>query len=174
MEKVSIHLFGDADRWPFDVFSTGTISADVVAGSGESRRFVPARAGGGRVAQRLEHQQPAPARGRRDRARRPQRHLTSAGLRAAGPVIAGFCLVLLALPAIALYVSIEMLLGRKAFQPAFHFFALDAVRGGPDPQCDAGQPARRVVGRRGDHRVVLIALVVATIIYVIAWARRAD
>ena len=42
-ENVSMFAFGDADHWPFDTFTTGTISADVFVGSGAARRYVPAR-----------------------------------------------------------------------------------------------------------------------------------
>jgi hypothetical protein len=32
-EQTTLHLFGDADRWPFDRFATGTLSADAFIGS---------------------------------------------------------------------------------------------------------------------------------------------
>ncbi len=175
LEKVSIHLFGDADRWPFDTFSTGTISADVVAGSGESRRFVPARV---EVAGSLNGWNIESRRDTADHGTGLADHsATITFSRAQGPLalIAGFCLVLLALPAIALYVSIEMLLGRKAFQPAFStFFASMLFAVVPIRNVMPGSPP---AGSWIDEAItvwVLIALVVATIIYVIAWARRSD
>lgn len=175
LEKVSIHLFGDADRWPFDTFSTGTISADVVAGSGDSRRFVPARV---EVAGSLNGWNITSRRHAEDGGTGlADRNVTITFARARGPLalIAGFCVVLLALPAIALYVSIEMLLGRKAFQPAFStFFASMLFAVVPIRNVMPGSPP---AGSWIDEAVtvwVLIALVAATIIYIIAWARRSD
>ena len=174
-EKVSIHLFGDADRWPFDTFSTGTISADVFVGSGEARRYVPARV---EVSGALNgwdiHSQRRVSDGG---AGHVDDNATITFSRSRGPLalIAGFCLVLLALPAIAFYVSIEMLLGRKAFQPAFStFFASMLFAVVPIRNVMPGSPP---AGSWIDEAVtvwVLIALTAATVIYVVAWARRAD
>lgn len=173
-ERVSMHLFGDADRWPFDGFSTGTISADVFVGSGESRRYVPARVevSGSLNGWDIHNQRGAPG---------PGAHVDDSATitfsRSRGPLalVAGFCLVLLALPAIAFYVSIEMLLKRKAFQPAFStFFASMLFAVVPIRNVMPGSPP---AGSWIDEAItvwVLIALVAAMVIYVIAWARRAD
>ena len=41
-------------------------------------------------------------------------------------------------PAMALYAAVEMLLGKKKFQPPFSTrFAAMLLAGGADPQCDA-------------------------------------
>lgn len=90
-------------------------------------------------------------------------------------MILGICLVLLALPALALFAAIEMLLGKKQFQPAFSswfaamLFAVVPIRnflpGDPPP------------GSWIDEALVLwvlIALVAAMVIYVVAWARRSN
>ena len=167
--------FGDADHWPFDTFRTGTVSADVFAGSGESRRYVPARVeiagslNGWDI--RSERNAAAGSAGHADD------NATVSFKRSRGPLalIAGYCLVLLALPAIAFYVAIELLLGRKVFQPAFStFFAAMLFSVVPIRNVLPGSPP---AGSWIDEAVtvwVLIALTVATVLYVTAWARRAD
>ena len=110
---------GSADRWPFDRYTTKTISAEVFVGTGESRRFVPARI---EVSGSLYGWDV-----RADRS-------TSSG-EAVVPdddatiyfcahadrqaLIIGICLVLITLPALALFVAIEMLTGKRKFQPPF-------------------------------------------------------
>jgi hypothetical protein len=174
-ENVSMFAFGDADHWPFDTFTTGTISADVFAGSGAARRYVPARV---EIAGSLNgwdvHAERHAAAGSAGHA---DDNATVTFKRSRGPLalIAGFCLVLLALPAIAFYVSIELLLGRKAFQPAFStFLAAMLFSVVPIRNVLPGSPP---AGSWIDEAVtvwVLIALTAATVVYVIAWARRAD
>lgn len=174
-ENVSMFAFGDADHWPFDTFTTGTISADVFVGSGAARRYVPARV---EIAGSLNgwdiHTERHAATGSAGHA---DDNATVTFKRSRGPLalIAGFCLVLLAMPAIAFYVAIELLLGRKAFQPAFStFLAAMLFSVVPIRNVLPGSPP---AGSWIDEAVtvwVLIALMAATVIYVIAWARRAD
>ena len=174
-ENASLFVSGDADRWPFDTFRTGTISADVFAGSGESRRYTPSRVeidgslnGWDIISDR---QSEAGRPGHADA------NATIVFSRARGPLalIAGFCLVLLALPAVAFFVAIELLLGRKAFQPAFStFFAAMLFSVVPIRNVLPGSPP---AGSWIDEAItvwVLLALTSAMVIYVIAWARRAD
>ncbi len=173
-EQTTLHLYGDADRWPFDNFRTGTLSADAFIGKCDSDNYTPTRL---EVAGSLNgwniHSE------RLDRAATPHSddNVTISFSRARGPLalIAGFCLVLLTLPAIALYVAVEMVLGRKAFQPAFStFFASMLFAVVPIRNLMPGSPP---AGSWVDEAItvwVLIALTAATVIYVVAWARRAD
>lgn len=173
-EIVSMFTLGDADRWPFDSFNTGTISADVSVGSGEARRYVPARV---EIAGSLNGWDIRVDRHAAGTGGHVDDNASAIFSRSRGPLalIAGFCLVLLALPAIALFVAIELLLGRKAFQPAFStFFAAMLFSVVPIRNVLPGSPP---AGSWIDEAVtvwVLIALTMATVIYVIAWARRAD
>lgn len=173
-EQTTLHLFGDADRWPFDNFTTGTLSAEAFIGSCDSRNDAPARV---EVSGALNgwdiH------RNRSESAGIPHTddNVTISLSRSRGPLalIAGFCLVLLTLPAIAFYVSIEMLLGRKAFQPAFGTF-LAAMLFAVVPIRNV-MPGSPPAGSWIDEAItvwVLIALTAATVIYVVAWARRGD
>lgn len=174
-ENVSMFAFGDADHWPFDSFTTGDISADVFAGSGATRRYVPSRV---EIAGSLNGWD---VRVERHAASGSADHLNDNATvtlkRSRGPLalVGGFVLVLLALPAIALYVAIELLLGHKVFQPAFStFFAAMLFSVVPIRNVLPGNPP---AGSWIDEAVtvwVLIALTVATVLYVVAWARRAD
>jgi Domain of unknown function (DUF4436) len=97
--------------------------------------------------------------------------------RSKGPLIfdLGLCLILIALPALALMVAIPMALGRTSFLPPFStwyaamLFAVIPLRnflpGSPPP------------GSWVDQAVVLwvlIALVVAMSLFVVAWVRQRD
>jgi hypothetical protein len=174
-ENVSMFTFGDADHWPFDRFTTGTISADVFVGTGAARRYVPSRV---EIAGSMNgwdiHVERRAASGSVGRA---DDNATVTFERSRGPLalVGGFVLVLLALPAIALYVAIELLLGRKVFQPAFStFFAAMLFSVVPIRTVLPGNPP---AGSWIDEAVtvwVLIALTVATVLYVVAWVRRAD
>jgi hypothetical protein len=176
-QKVSTSMLatGDANRWPFDVYQTKTISADVIVGKGESRRYVPARVEvyGSLYGWDINSDRTGPATnsgGSNDNA-------TITFWRSRGPLalIGGLCLVLITLPAVGLFVAIEMLLGRRKFQPPFGtwfaamLFAVVPIRsvlpGNPPP------------GSWVDEAIVLwvlIALTSAMVIYVFAWWRRSD
>lgn len=173
--KTSMLATGDADRWPFDTFMTKAIGADVLVGSGDSRRFVPARV---EVSGSLygwdihsEHSAPTPHAGHLDD------NLTIKFSRSRGPLalIFGICLVLLTLPALALYAAIEMVLGKKKFQPPFStWFAAMLFAVVPIRNLLPGDPPP---GSWIDEALVLwvlIALVASMVIYVVAWARRSD
>lgn len=173
--KTSLFASGDADRWPFDTYTTKTIGTDVYVGAGESRRWVPARVevSGSLYGWDIRSARSGPVThsgGADDNA-------TITFSRSRGPLalIFGICLVLLTLPAIALYAAIEMLVGKKKFQPPFStwfaamLFAVVPIRnvlpGSPPP------------GSWIDEALVLwvlIALVAAMVIYVVTWARRSD
>ncbi len=174
-ENTRMFALGDADRWPFDTFTTGAISADVFAGTGDARRYVPARV---EIAGSLNGWDvQADRMGPGASADRPDDNATVTLSRSRGPLllIAGFVLVLLALPAMAVFVAVELLLGRKTFQPAFStwfaamLFSVVPIRG--------VLPGDPPAGSWIDEAVVvwvLIALTVAMATYVTAWVRRAD
>jgi hypothetical protein len=173
--KTTLVAHGDPDRWPFDSYTTEVISADVLVGSGSARQFLPARV---EVTGSLEGWEISTARSG------PSTQSSGAGdymkltpHRAKGPLIfdLGICLVLLSLPMMALYVAIQMLLGRKKFMPPFAtwyaamLFAIVPLRnilpGAPPP------------GAWIDQALVLwvlIALIVAMVLYVIAWHRYSE
>lgn len=173
--KTSLLATGDADRWPFDRYTTETIGADVYVGSGDSRRFVPARVevSGSLYGWDIRSDRTGPAThsgGANDNA-------TVTFSRSRGPLalIFGICLVLLTLPALALYAAIEMLLGKKKFQPPFStWFAAMLFAVVPIRNVLPGDPPP---GSWIDEALVfwvLVALVAALVIYLVSWARHSD
>ena len=173
--STTIVAHGDPGNWPFDSYRTEEIAADVFTGSGQSREKLPAlvEATGkldGWDATVTRIHDPAD----------PPDVLSNVRLtlsRSKGPLIFdfGICLVLIALPAMALWVAIPMALGRTSFVPPFitwyaaMLFAIVPLRnilpGGPP------------FGSWIDQAVVLwvlIGLVVAMFLFLLAWWRNRD
>jgi len=174
--STTIEAHGDPGNWPFDSYKTETIAADVFTGSGPGRGKTPARV---EVAGKLDgwdatvtriHDPDEPNPDVRD-------NVIITLQRSKGPLIFdfGICLVLLALPALALWVAIPMALGRTTFLPPFitwyaaMLFAIVPLRnilpGGPP------------FGSWIDQAIVLwvlIALVVAMSLFLVAWWRQRD
>lgn len=163
---------GDAQSWPFDEYSTEKLRAEVMVGNGEGRRTVPARIevigslGGWRVSTETSQ---APA-GKGD-----QTTITLVRARGTLAFDVGICLVLITLPTMALIVAIETVRGRKKFHPPLTtwfgtmLFAIVPLRnilpGAPPP------------GAWIDQALVLwvlIALVVAMVLYVEAWWKQSE
>jgi hypothetical protein len=173
--STTIAAEGDPDKWPFDTYTMGPLGADVLVGSGDDREFEPARV---EVTGSLNSWDIVSTRsGPATQSANDGDYQTVTLSRARGPLAfdVGLCLVLLTLPALALFVSIEMLRGRKAFLPPFgtwyaaSLFAIIPIRnfmpGAPPP------------GAWIDQILVLwvlIALTGAMVLYFIAWWRRTD
>lgn len=173
--KTSLVAAGDADRWPFDHYTTETVAADVFVGSGDSRRYVPARVevGGSLYGWDIRSDRTGPA----THSAAVDENATVTFSRSRGPLalIFGICLVLLMLPAMALYAAIEMFLGRKKFQPPFStWFAAMLFAVVPIRNVLPGDPPP---GSWIDEALVfwvLVALVMAILIYLVSWARHSD
>jgi hypothetical protein len=173
--KTSILADGDADQWPFDTYSTETISAEVLVGSGATSQFVPARVEvtgtlGGWDVDSVRTGPSTQSSSRGDDA-------TITFKRARGPLAfdVGICLVAVTLPALAFFVAIEILRGRKAFQPAFAtWFAASLFAIVPLRSILPGSPPP---GSWIDQAIfvwVLIALVAAMVVFFVGWYRHAD
>ncbi|MCK0177050.1 MULTISPECIES: DUF4436 domain-containing protein [Mycobacteriaceae] len=173
--QTSIAADGDADNWPFDTYTVGALGADVLVGSGDDREFEPARleVTGGLNSWDISSERSGPA----TQSAPDGDYQTITLSRARGPLAfdLGLCLVLLTLPALALFVSIEMLRGRRKFLPPFgtwyaaSLFAIVPIRnfmpGAPPP------------GAWIDQILVLwvlLALTAAMVLYFVAWYRRGD
>jgi uncharacterized protein DUF4436 len=175
----NVEAHGDPGNWPFDSYQTEPISADAFVGSGDNLKKVPARV---EVTGELDGWDISV-----NRVHDPAALPTSRGSdngnvvitlrRAKGPLIfdLGICLVLIALPTLALLVAIPMALGRRKFLPPFatwyaaNLFAIVPLRnilpGAPPP------------GSWIDQAIVqwvLIALVTAMSLYIFAWVRQGD
>ena len=160
----TVEAHGDADYWPFDTYTTKPLTADALIGSGDDRTVQPAevRFSGGIEGWNIHI----------DRADSdpPASIIELSRHRGTLAFDLGVCLVLIALPAMAMLVAIETLRGRRQFLPplctwfAAMLFAVVPLRnilpGAPPP------------GAWIDQAIVLwvlIALVAAMGIYIACW-----
>ncbi|MGO9156912.1 DUF4436 domain-containing protein [Mycobacterium sp.] len=177
--STTVEAHGDVGNWPFDTYSTEPISADAFVGSGDNIKKVPARV---EVTGDLDGWDVSVNRVHDPAALPTQRGSDNGNVvitlrRAKGPLIfdLGICLVLIALPTLALLVAIPMVLGRRKFLPPFatwyaaNLFAIVPLRnilpGAPPP------------GSWIDQAIVqwvLIGLVTAMSLYILAWVRQGD
>jgi hypothetical protein len=166
---------GDPANWPFDSYTTGTISAQVFGGTGENRSVDDARVevigavGGWDVSVRRvgESTQSSP---------RPDNVIITLH-RSKSTLIfdLGIVLVLISLPALALWVSIPMVLGKKKFLPPFvSWFAAMLFAVVPLRNIFPGKPPE---GSWVDQAVtlwVLLALIVAMSLFILAYRKQSD
>jgi hypothetical protein len=165
----TVEAHGDPEIWPFDSYETDTLSADVLVGTGDDRKYKPARI---EVAGKLEGWDISVQRvGDGGDSVIVTLHRSKA------PLIfdLGICLVLFALASIALAVVIPMLLGKRKLVPPFGgwfaalLFAVIPIRnflpGAPPPGAWIDQVL--VIW-------VLIALVGAMGMYMYTWYKRSD
>lgn len=171
----TIEAHGDPNNWPFDSYRTDALSADVLVGQGDARRYIPARVEvtGGLDGWDVSVQRVGEASQDSDRAD----NVIITLHRAKGPLLfdLGICLVLFALPALAFAVVIQIALGRRKFVPPFvtwfaaMLFAVIPIRnflpGAPPPGAWIDQVL--VIW-------VLIALVAAMALYMLTWYRQSD
>lgn len=166
---------GDPANWPFDSYSTGTIQAQVFAGTGENRTVEDARVevigevgGWDATVRRVgESTQSSP---------RPDDAIITLH-RSKSTLIfdLGIVLVLIALPALALWVSIPMALGKKKFLPPFvSWFAAMLFAVVPLRNIFPGKPPE---GSWVDQAItlwVLLALIVAMTLFILAYRKQSD
>jgi hypothetical protein len=171
----TIEAHGDPNNWPFDSYSTDTMSAEVLVGQGDARQYIPARleVTGALDGWDVSVQRVGEASQEADR---PDNVIITLH-RAKGPLIfdLGICLVLFALPTLAFAVAIQIALGRRKFVPPFvtwfaaMLFAVIPIRnflpGSPPPGAWIDQAL--VIW-------VLIALVGAMGLYMVTWYRQSD
>ncbi|MBX7435075.1 DUF4436 domain-containing protein [Mycobacterium sp. Y57] len=171
----SLYAAGDPENWPFDTYTTEEVGADVIAGSGDQRRYVPARvelSGSLYGWDIVSHYVGTTVRPSDDD------DITTIVLsrtRSKLALIFGICLVLVTLPALALYVAIETARGRKEFLPQYaSWFAAMLFSVIPIRSALPGAPP---AGSWVDEAIVfwvLLLLVAAMVIYVVTWAREGD
>lgn len=171
----TIEAHGDPNNWPFDSYSTDTLSAEVLVGQGDARQYIPARVEvtGALDGWDVSVQRVGEASQEADR---PDNVIITLH-RAKGPLIfdLGICLVLFALPTLAFAVAIQIALGRRKFVPPFvtwfaaMLFAVIPIRnflpGSPPPGAWIDQVL--VIW-------VLMALVAAMALYMFTWYRQSD
>jgi Domain of unknown function (DUF4436) len=171
----TIEAHGDPNNWPFDSYSTDTMSAEVLVGQGDARQYIPARV---EVTGALDGWDVSVQRvgEASQESERPDNVIITLH-RAKGPLIfdLGICLVLFALPTLAFAVAIQIALGRRKFVPPFvtwfaaMLFAVIPIRnflpGSPPPGAWIDQAL--VIW-------VLMALVGAMALYMVTWYRQSD
>jgi Domain of unknown function (DUF4436) len=171
----TIEAHGDPNNWPFDSYSTDTMSAEVLVGQGDARQYIPARV---EVTGALDGWDVSVQRvgEASQESERPDNVIITLH-RAKGPLIfdLGICLVLFALPTLAFAVAIQIALGRRKFVPPFvtwfaaMLFAVIPIRnflpGSPPPGAWIDQAL--VIW-------VLMALVGAMGLYMVTWYRQSD
>ena len=174
--STTIVAHGDPANWPFDTYKTEVIAADVFTGSGQNREKTAARVeatgkldGWDATVTRIHDPE--------DTNSNVQDDVIITLQRSKGPLIfdVGVCLVLIALPVLALWVAIPMALGRTTFLPPFitwygaMLFAIVPLR-----NILPGSPP---YGSWVDQAIVLwvlIGLVVAMTLFVTAWWRHRE
>jgi Domain of unknown function (DUF4436) len=116
--STTIEAHGDPGNWPFDTYRTEVIAADVFTGSGPNREKAPARL---EASGKLDGWDATVTRVHDPADSNPdiQDDVIITLHRAKGPLIfdIGICLVLIALPVLALWVAIPVALGRTSFLP---------------------------------------------------------
>lgn len=167
----SLIAVGDPDNWPFDTYTTDIIGVEVFSGTGAQRQAVPA---GIIVAGHINgwniNSEPATI----DSPPAPQQTLRLTLERSTAALLfdIGLILVLLALPAAAMFVAIQTLAGRQKFlPPVMTWFAAVLFAVVPLRNLLPGAPP---AGAWIDQLVVLwvlLAVAAAMVMYVAAWWR---
>jgi Domain of unknown function (DUF4436) len=173
--STSISAHGDPGNWPFDSYSTETIASDVFTGTGVNREKSPARV---EVTGKLDGWDATVTRVHDpDDAPDVKDNVIITLHRSKGPLIfdVGICLVLIALPVLALWVAIPVALGKTSFLPPMTtwygamLFAIVPLR-----NILPGSPP---YGSWIDQAVVLwvlIGLVTAMALFLVGWWRQRD
>lgn len=171
----TIEAHGNPNNWPFDSYRTDALSAEVLVGQGDARRYVPARVEvtGGLDGFDVDVQRVGEASQDSDRAD----NVIITLHRSKSTLIfdAGICLVLFALPALALTIAVLMLTGRRKFLPPFvTWFAAVLFAVIPIRNFLPGSPPAGAWVDQALVLWVLIALVVAMIMFFVTWYRQTD
>jgi hypothetical protein len=174
--STTIGAQGDPGNWPFDSYKTDVVAADVFTGSGSNREKAPARV---EVTGKLDGWDATVTRVHDPDDPNPnvQDNVIITLHRAKGPLIfdVGICLVLIALPVLALWVAIPVALGRTSFLPPMTtwygamLFAIVPLR-----NILPGSPP---YGSWIDQAIVLwvlIGLVAAMALFLVGWWRQRD
>jgi hypothetical protein len=174
--STTIEAHGDPGNWPFDTYKTEVIAADVFTGTGPNREKAPARV---EVSGKLDGWDATVTRVHDPSDSNPdiQDDVIITLNRAKGPLIfdIGICLVLIALPVLALWVAIPVALGKTSFLPPMTtwygamLFAIVPLR--------SILPGSPPYGSWIDQAIVLwvlIGLVTAMALFLVGWWRQRD
>jgi len=171
----TIEAHGNPNNWPFDSYRTDALSAEVLVGQGDARRYIPARVEvtGGLDGFDVSVQRVGEAS--QDSERADNVVITLHRSKSTLIFDAGICLVLFALPALALTIAILMLTGKRNFLPPFvTWFAAVLFAVIPIRNFLPGSPPAGAWVDQALVLWVLIALVVSMILFFVTWYRRTD
>ncbi|MCK0173205.1 MULTISPECIES: DUF4436 domain-containing protein [Mycobacteriaceae] len=171
--STTLDLLGESDTWPFDSYRTDMLSADVLVGSGDEREFVPARVEveGAVDGWSISSEDGPPSPDSFGQGDSVQIELT----RALGPLAfdLGICLVLITLPALAIFTSYQVITGRKEFQmPFLTWYAAMLFATVPLRNILPGAPPPGAWVDQALVLWVLVGLVGSMVAYVAHWYRR--
>jgi len=172
---ISLWAWGDTNKYPFDTYTTSPVTANVTAGSDDSRRHVPARmeVAGAIHGWEISHNHMG-QEGSYNRAN-DDAIITFSRSRVTIAMALGLCLVLLALPPSALYVAVNVARGAKKFQPPMiAWFAVMLFAVVPIREVFPENPPTGILIDEFGVLWVLISLVIAMVIFIVAWARHSD
>ena len=166
-ESTSFAAIGDPDDWPFDRYATDRIGIELFAGTPLRRVPAPIVVGGSINGWTVDSRAETLPDGV------PGVQLEMHRTREALVLIAGILLVLLALPAAALFVAVETVTDRRKLQPPFiTWFAAMLFAVVPLRNVLPGAPP---AGAWIDLAVVvwvLVSLAAAMVLYIAAWWRQ--
>lgn len=170
--EVQLTAVGDPDNWPLDTYTTNVLGVEAFLGDGPGRRALDAKI---IVAGTVNGWTVQSDVGTLQAPWGPIQSVqfTLERTRGAHAIDVGILLVLLVLPATALFVAIEMLVGRRKFQPPFiTWFAAMLFAVVPLRNVLPGSPPS---GSWVDLAVilwVLLALAGAMVMFIVAWWRQ--
>jgi Domain of unknown function (DUF4436) len=171
----TLEAHGDPGNWPFDSYTTDTISSDVLVGQGDARKYIPARV---EVTGALDGWDVSVQRvGDASQESASPDNVIITLHRSKGPLIfdLGVCLVLFALPTLAFAVAIQIALGRRKFVPPFvTWFAAMLFAVIPIRNFLPGSPPPGAWIDQGLVLWVMLGLVGAMGLYMLTWYRQSD
>lgn len=162
---------GDPLHWPFDTYSTDPIRVQWLAGAGDSLHYENARVEVDGVVDGFAISLERVGDGGPDD---PPDEVIIKLSRATGPLFfdIGICLVLITLPALALFVAIQMVTRRRPFLPPFGtWYAAMLFAVVPLRNFLPGSPPTGAWIDQGLVIWVLLGLASAMVIYIVAWYR---
>ena len=169
-DEATIDVHGEAIRWPIDQYTTDPIQAEWLVGAGDTSHYERVRV---EVEGVVDGFDIIPTRiGDGGSSRPDDVIITLKRSRAQLLFDIGICLVLITLPAVALFVAIQMVTRRRPFLPPFGtWYAAMLFAVVPLRNFLPGSPP---TGAWIDQTIViwvLLGLAVAMVIYIVAWYR---
>ena len=164
--ETTIEARGDPRNWPLDTYTTDPIRAEWLQGAGDSSRYLPAKIEVDGSADGFD------INVTRSDDRANDVVITLKRTRAQQFFDIGICIVMITLPALALFVAIQMVTRRRPFLPPFGtWYAAMLFAVVPLRNFLPGSPPTGAWIDQGLVIWVLLGLAAAMVIYIVAWYR---